>query len=438
MNNPSSTRNPFIYGRPVQGDEFIGRQPELSTIFNRLRNCESTAVVGEPHIGKSSLLLHIANEATQSAFLGDDDRALIISSLDLHPISNDYTPRDFWDEALSSLHDRPGNAATARQVEEAVKANYSRRSLERLFNHLSEGRRRLVLLLDEFERLLIHPNFNDPSFFALTRSLSTRTGGLAIITASRLTVTEMNERGRGLLDTGSPFFNNVIEVRLRPFDQVNIDVLLDRAGDKLSADDRRFVRRLAGKHPYLLQATAAALLETTGAARPVQAAERLYERISFHFDDLWSSLDERSRTTAVILGLMELGGRAQGRDFAFGEIERVAAFGPELRKLAELGWAEQAGEGWQFDWEHLLLWHEERWTMSAQACVWWVRDVAIAETRAVPKYADWLANKQYRFLLTEEQWNGLTNAVRNMPDWAVRGVGGLARSLFEELTRHRT
>ena len=401
MSNPPSTKNPFIYGRPVQGDEFVGRQTELSTIFNRLRNCDSTAVVGEPHIGKSSLLLHIANEATQQDFLGSDAQSLIISSLDLHPIGNDYAPRDFWDEVLSPMRERPGNAATARQVEEVAKANFSRRSLERLFNHLSKHGRRLVLLLDEFERLLMHPNFNDPSFFALARSLSTRTGGLAIITASRLAVAEMNERGRGLLDTGSPFFNNVIEVRLRPFDQANIDVLLGRAGDKLSADDRRFVRRLAGKHPYLLQAMAAALLETTGTDRPVQATERFYERISFHFSDLWSSLDERSRTTAVILGLMELGGRAHGRDFAFGEIEQVEVFGPELQKLAELGFAEQVDEGWQFDRDHLLLWRGQRWTINSQAFVWWVRDVAIAETRAVPKYADWLVLQRDFVLLRD-------------------------------------
>ncbi len=46
---------PFIYGRPVRPGEFLNREAELHTIFNRLRNCESTTVVGEPHIGKSSL-----------------------------------------------------------------------------------------------------------------------------------------------------------------------------------------------------------------------------------------------------------------------------------------------------------------------------------------------------------------------------------------------
>jgi hypothetical protein len=65
--------------------------------------------------------------------------------------------------------------------------------------------------MDEFERLLVHPNFQSPDFFALLRSLATRTGGLSLVTSSRMSVAEMNERGRGLLETGSPFFNNFIK-----------------------------------------------------------------------------------------------------------------------------------------------------------------------------------------------------------------------------------
>lgn len=424
---------PFVYGRPVRPCEFLNREPELSTIFNRLRNCESTAVVGEPHIGKSSLLLELANEMAQETYLGDDVRCLVVSLLDLQPISIDYTLANFWEEILESLREHPGHATTAQWLEQAAQAGYARRSLEQLFNCLGQQRRCLVLLLDEFERLLTHPRFQDPAFFALLRSLATRTGGLALVAASRLSVAEMNEKGRGLLETGSPFFNNMTEVRLRPFDEQSVQTLLDRAGKAFSPDDRRFIRRAAGCHPFLLQAMAGTLFETNGNDRQVRAAERFYERIASHFDDLWRSLDDRTRTTAVILSLLELGGRALGKAFAYGEIEKVDAFGPELRRLAERGLAEQVGEGWQFDWEHLLFWRGERWTIGAQAFAWWVRDVIIAESRRVPTYEEWLTNKCYRLLLTQEQWDQLVSAVRKVPEWAVRGIAGLARALFEEL-----
>jgi hypothetical protein len=428
----------FIYGRPVQPGEFLDREAEMRTVFNRLRNCESTAVVGEPHIGKSSLLLQLADEMTQRTYLGNDAWCLVVSPLDLHPIARAYAPTAFWEEALEPLREHPGHFATTRRLEAAAQTNYARRPLERLFTHLGQRGRRLVLLLDEFERLLSHSNFQDPAFFALLRSLATRTGGLALITASRPSVAEMNERGRGLLEAGSPFFNNVIEIRLRPFAEETVDALLDQAGDALSSDDRRFIRRIAGCHPFLLQAMAAALVETTGDDCRARAAETFYERISFHFDDLWHALDDRTRTTALILSLVELGGRALGQDFAYGEIEKVEAFGPELRRLSERGLAEKVGKGWQFDREHLLLWRGERWTVGAQAFAWWVRDVVvIAEARRVPAYEEWLANKCYRFLLTQEQWDWLVGTVRGAPEWAVRGVGALARALFDELVRRK-
>jgi len=431
------TSHNFIYGRPVRPGEFLNRESELQTIFNRLRNGESTAVIGEPHIGKSSLLLQLADSATQRAYLGDNAHSLQISSLDLHPIDSNYTSAAFWKESLEPLREHPRHAVTAQRLKETAQAGYARRSLERFFNHLDQRNQRLVLLLDEFERLLVHSNFQDPAFFALLRSLATRTGGLALVTASRLSVTQMNERGRGLLDTGSPFFNNVIPVRLRPFNEQTVDMLLGRAGETLSLDDRHFIRRVAGRHPFLLQAMAATLVETTSDDRQSRAAETFYERISFHFDDLWHTLDDRTRTTAVILSLVELGKRALGQRFACGEIENTPTFGPELQKLAKRGLAEKVGEGWQFDREHLLLWRGERWTVGAQAFAWWVRDMVIAETRDLSDYEEWLTNKRYRFLLTQEQWDWLVSTACSAPEYALRGVAALGHALFDELTRRK-
>lgn len=428
---------PFVYGRPVWPSEFLGRETELRTIFNRLRNQESTAVVGEPHIGKTSLLLKLMDNKTQQHYLGNAVQEILIGSLDMHPIDNDYTPDDFWEEALEPLREHPGHATIAQRLDRFTQSGYTRRALVQFFNYMGQQGRRLALLLDEFEQLLIHPNF-PPAFFALLRSLATRTGGLSLVTACRLSVAEMNRRSqgqRGQPGTGSPFFNNFIEIRLRPFDEKTRDALLGRADETLNDDEKRLICRVAGCHPFLCQAMAAALVETTGDDRQVRATERFYERISSHFDDLWRSLDDHTRTTAVILSLVELGGRALGQDFAYGEIEKIEAFGPELHKLAERGLAKLVGDGWQFDLDHLLLWRGERWTVGAQAFTWWVQDVIIAETRQVPAYNDWLANKKYRLLLTQEQWDWLSNTVRNAPKWATHGVGTLARLLFDDLMR---
>ncbi len=48
--------NPFLYGRPVPPSRFVGRKEAVRAIFGRTYNGESTVIVGQPHIGKSSLL----------------------------------------------------------------------------------------------------------------------------------------------------------------------------------------------------------------------------------------------------------------------------------------------------------------------------------------------------------------------------------------------
>ncbi len=430
----------FVYGRPVRQKEFLGRESELLTIFNRLRNRESTAIVGEPHIGKTSLLLQIADSKIREDYLLSDAKKFLPVFMDLQPISIEYKPSDFWRDALEALNDKPGHSSTTSKLINVIEENYKNSSLRKLFQHLFERDLVLVLLLDEFDRLLSHPNFTDPSFFAGMRSLSTTTGGLVVITSSRLTVAQMNARGHGLLGENatvstSPFFNNYIELRLQPFKDDTVTELLQHIPDVFTSHEIHFIRRIAGRHPYLLQAMAATLLEAPnkGEERQVQAAEMFYQRIAFHFDTLWHAMDEKAKTTSVILSLMELGGRAIGSRFAYEEIEQVDAFGLELRNLADLGLAEKVRDGWKLDIQHGLLWQGEQWTISPQAYTWWVRDVVISRSRKIKGYEEWLADQKYRLLLTELQWNELIKLAKNTPELLTVGVGSLVKSIIREI-----
>lgn len=435
MTRPTSKSHDFVYGRPVHPSEFLNRKGELRTVFNRLRNGESTAIVGEPHAGKTSLLLKLADKETQKRYLGDDARCFVVSFLDLQPINSTYTPTTFWEKALEALRKHPGHPSVAQHLTATARVEYAQQHLEQLFNLVNVQGRRLLLLLDEFERLLIHPNFQDPAFFALLRSLSTLTGGLALILASRFTLAELNRRGHGLLPVSSPFFNFCVEVRLDNFDEQTVGMLFDKAGEVLSTQDRQFARRVAGRHPFLLQAMIATLIDTQGQDHLVPCAEVFYNKISSHFDDLWRTLDDRTRTTLVILSTVELGKRALGQRFACGEIENITALGHELKSLSAHELAEQVGKNKRFqsDQRNLLLWQGQRWTVGAQAVAWWVYDVAIAETRKVPAYDEWLSKKGYRLLLTQAQWEWLVGTLRTAPELVGRGIGPLARALLNEV-----
>jgi predicted MPP superfamily phosphohydrolase len=432
--SPGIPKNSFIYGRATHSEEFVNREDVLSAVFNRLYNGESTAIVGEPHIGKTSLLQKLTDEDVQCTYLEDSASSLLISYLDLLPIGPDYNSRAFWEEAMAPLWEHPDHWVTPRHSRNIIRAGYTRRSLERIFTHLGRNGQRLVLLLDKFERQ-IHPNFQLPSFFALLRSLASRTGGLVLVTASRESVAEMTERMKHLLGVGSPFFNIMIDMRLRPFDDPTVHKLLDRAGDAFSFNERHFIRRVAGRHPFLLQAMAATFLETQGVNRHSRTAKRFYERVVSHFDDVWHCMDDRTRAASVILALVELGGEDLRRVFAHKDIKYADRFGFALRNMAEQGLAEQVGEDWPFDLEHLVPWQGKRWTVGAQALAWWLRDVVIAETRQIPAYDTWLADQRYRVLMTQEQWEHLLSAVRDTYDWSARDIGVMADAIFKTLVR---
>jgi hypothetical protein len=408
-----STIHPFIYGRPVRSREFFDRNDSLRTVFNRLRHAESTALIGEPHIGKSSMLLKIAEEKTCRDYLGEELAGVSFCTIDLHPISSQYSPESFWGEALEELEISDIPDCIRQILNFARERNYSRRSLERLFNQLGQQERKLVLLLDEFDRLLSHAGFRESNFFPLLRSLSTRTGGLVAIPASRLTVAEMNDRSRGLLETGSPYFNNIIEEKLGPFTGETIDQLLAQAPDLIFPEDRKVIDHVAGRHPFLVQAIAAALAEEEPSPeRHARAVSNFYRRVSYHFDDLWYSMDDRTRATAVVLSLLGLGGQTLGQSFASDSIGQVRELGPELQRLDGLGLARSVGEEISSDWQYTILWQGRQWTIGAQAFAWWVREVAITGVRPFPSFDEWLANERYRTLLSPEQWDWLINTVR--------------------------
>jgi hypothetical protein len=403
---------------------------------------ESTALVGEPHVGSTSLLLKLSDPDTLGRYLGAHADRFTFSYLEFLGLEEDFTASSFWAEALEPLERDVNLDVTVREaLLKAAEAAYARRPMMQLFRLLGRRKRPLVLLLDEFDCLLQHRNFQSHQFFATLRRLASHSQGLVVITASRWPLARMQSWGRQLHPSGSSLFSHMISVRLSSFEERYVVELLDWAGDRFDDADRQFIRRIAGRNPFLVQAAASVMLETgdTGLARLTKAGTKFYERIDHHFYELWSNLDDNARTAAVILSLMELGGRAPRGSFAFGEIEQVQNFGPELSRLNELGLAERVGrKGWQFDTEHLLFWQGERWTVAAQAFTWWVRDVVIAGQRPLPTFDEWLADHRYVGVVTQEQWDRLLNAVRSLPDWAGRGVGVLAGSLAQELLKRLT
>ncbi|MBN2393168.1 MAG: AAA-like domain-containing protein [Anaerolineae bacterium] len=286
--------SPFFYGNPVPHDQFFGRGREVRRIVGRIASGQSTAIVGEPRVGKTSLLIYLAAPKRRGALYGESATNLIFSFVDIHTLGGSFNQAQFWSCALEPLA-----AVIAQEI--GLKATHARCVenqfggfvLGQFFTHLGRAGHRLVLLLDEFDALLHHPILNNAEFFGSLRSVASRSQGLTLVVASRRTLTNLNADAFAFSQGGSPYFNFFSEVVLGPLTQRDTDALLDRAGDRFSTDDRRFVADIAGGHPYLVQVAASALWEarqdddTALTTRRLEVAESLCNEVAHTLDATW-------------------------------------------------------------------------------------------------------------------------------------------------------
>ncbi|MEJ0014259.1 MAG: hypothetical protein WDN07_01285 [Actinomycetota bacterium] len=60
-----TTLNPFTYGGPVSGDQFAGREKDLKTALDRLRDHLGIVVTAPRRYGKSSLIKEAIEELSK-------------------------------------------------------------------------------------------------------------------------------------------------------------------------------------------------------------------------------------------------------------------------------------------------------------------------------------------------------------------------------------
>jgi len=98
------TSNPFTFGNPIRDPaKFFGRREELRQVVNRLRSSahESTSIVGERRIGKTSLLKHLENSMVAQS-LGLPPEQFCMVYMDFQGLT-DITPPRFWQRVLQKL-----------------------------------------------------------------------------------------------------------------------------------------------------------------------------------------------------------------------------------------------------------------------------------------------------------------------------------------------
>lgn len=245
--------NPFIYGGPVPPSHFISRDKEVDTIMRRLigPGSGSSAVSGEAQIGKTSLLRYIASsEVLERLGLGSSPGIFV--EVDCQILSP-FSPLLFWQMIFRLIQQKVKGIDLEEKIKAAsLEKDIAAPDLIALFQNITDSKRLIVLLLDEFEWVVTNIDPDQPNFFNTLRAL-VQLPRLALVTATRIPLETLTSQ-MSFVDTRFP--RAFAPIELGPFSQEEANELIDRAlQDKeiFDEDDRQFVYEVSKGHPYWLQ-----------------------------------------------------------------------------------------------------------------------------------------------------------------------------------------
>lgn len=378
--------NPFTYGNPIRDpSRFFGRVREAEQIFGRLRNpeFESSSVVGDRRIGKTSLLNYIADPGTRAAYgLGGDSCAFVYS--DLQMVGRVMGPEQLWRQLLDSLREQCRDDVIVTALKELLKRErLDIYDLDGFFRKAGARGHCVVFLLDEFDQITTNPSFG-PDFYFGFRSLAIHRK-VALVTSSRL---ELVELCHSESVKSSPFFNIFANINLRMFTPAEFQELVSQS---LGETNVRFNSRetgqlldLAGLYPYFLQVACSQLFEAhrqglDAAARESFLADRFQAEAAPHFVDLWGNSSDPHKIVLTAAALLERqAGQPPG--FAMGDLQRVYSRAePSMAALERRGLVMRTGAGYR---------------LFSSALGSWIVGQIMAELDDRQSFPDWLAQNE--------------------------------------------
>jgi AAA-like domain len=375
--------NPFTYGNPISDPRrFFGRAREVAQIFGRLGNeeFESSSVVGDRRIGKTSLLNYLADPDIRAAH-GLKPERYHFFYVDLQMVDERMGPEQLWRRLLVLMRrycTAEGIARVLATLERCERLTTF--DLDELFQEVDDNGLHIVFLLDEFERVTENVNFA-PDFYYGLRSLMIR-HKVALVTSSRL---ELIELCQSEAVRSSPFFNIFANINLRLFSEADWQLLISRSlsgtGVRFSGEETEQVLDLAGLHPYFLQAACCMLYEShqmglSDAARKDFLAEHFRNEAIPHIMAYWDNSGDYEKIVLTAAALLEQTG-THTREFSLADLQRVFSRSePWVERLAKRG---------------LLMPCGARFRLVSSAFGPWILHQIAAEFSEERGYHEWLA-----------------------------------------------
>lgn len=235
--------NPFINrGVITNPDDFFGRETQINEILTRLRSMQSSAVVGERRIGKSSLLYHLKQTGAQR--LNDASYRFLYLNLQEAQF---HTVTGFLNAVLKDL------AIDAEVIRTGDSLGNRLTVFTEQITALEQSGQRVVLCLNEFENTIKRREEYTEAFFDHMRA-QLEMHRLAFVTTTQRTLQALSLEGQ----LSSPFYNVFSLTELRSFTVTEARQFVDKYRQQMNftEDEYKFITSSLdniGCHPLKLQ-----------------------------------------------------------------------------------------------------------------------------------------------------------------------------------------
>lgn len=321
--------NPFVVGRPVSPEEFVGREYVVNVALDCIRQNSHLAISGDLGMGKSSLLKYLAApKAWHERNLKGELSKTVIIDLNCGDIMDVFTPSGFWKELLSNLKRRfEGNDLIQSMLEESLqKHEVNSSDLKKVLRQMIRTKKKfLVLLIDNYDvALKLNRNYTKEEreiFLRHMRVLLANTENLSTVVTS---TQPLNEYDVPPIQ-GSPFYNVYLFERLKPLEENEVGALFSRfnnvpikfwlflldinclGGIILFLLDSLSIRELADGYPALLQKVLNLLYHTRfHNRRPFDFQsfkQDCIEQVDYILSSIWEVCTQKERQYLMCLTL---------------------------------------------------------------------------------------------------------------------------------------
>ena len=332
-------RNPFIVGRPVVPERFVGRKNLITTAFDQIYNRSHLAIWGGPGMGKTSFLNLLTSEQVWQSQDIDPSRSIIVylNCLDIQP----FIPANFWRKIINLIREQTQDNPILQSIikELLKKAKLTKDSLRSVLKKIGEQNKFLVLLLDDYDATFrSHSQYTETDvevFLSECRNLSYHSSERSYLSMIVTSLRRLNETGPSLTPEKSPWYNHYVFQQLKPLNQNEVDILFSPI--EMTPELRDGIQEIAGGNPALLQNAGFILHNKRRSGETISAevfARDFLAATEHFFQNTWLLVNELEQGLLMLIALSKLAYRVQNKRYNLGNVNVV--FGHKERELIDL------------------------------------------------------------------------------------------------------